>query len=204
MKKNVLLQRFQRTEWIDDGEKNSEFYRIFWGNPLLSIADLRSLLEQTNGAIDAFDGPITIDDVKELHTQIQGALDSLQPPHAQIKLMRTLLGELQAAIDAKAEADAATTAAAATETAAADTAADTTDNTTAADGEQSADTEPAEPDPIADLIAAIRAALDTLQTELYPPTPEPEPEPDTETETEQGAEIGTEPETEQGAEAGTE
>ncbi len=197
MEKNVLLRRFQRTEWLGDGEQNSEFYRIFWANPLLSIADLRSLLEQTNGAIDAFDGPITIDDVKELYTQMHGALDSLQPPHAQIKIIRTLLGELQAAIDAKAEADAAaaeteaaaeatTTAAAATETTAADTAADTTDDTTAADGEQSADETPAEPDPVADLIAAIRAALDTLQTELYPPTPEPEP--DTETEAGTGAE----------------
>ncbi len=49
MEKNVLLRRFQRTDWTE-GEQTCEFYRIFWSNPLLSIADLRSLLDQTNGA----------------------------------------------------------------------------------------------------------------------------------------------------------
>lgn len=154
MEKNVLLRRFQRTDWTE-GEQTCEFYRIFWSNPLLSIADLRSLLDQTNGAIDAFDGPITLDDVKELHTQIQAALDSVNPPHAQVTAIRSLLVELQAAIDEKTAETEPTT------------------DTTAADAEQTTDNQAEEIDKVATLIAAIRAALDTLEAELYPAETEP-------------------------------
>ena len=69
--------------------------------------------------------------------------------------IRSLLVELQAAIDEKTAETEPTT------------------DTTAADAEQTTDNQAEETDKAATLIAAIRAALDTLEAELYPAETEP-------------------------------